>query len=217
MTKLLVVPLAVALCASTAFAESRAAHLLGDAPKLLLGVSPRLLDAAQGAMDGGDCAGECECKRIGFGELFAKTSAVGMASSTAGVLIGAGLGSLSSNLIFAALPVLLANLFLPPVLTVLAAMLMGNWDAPGRFGFWLPVLGAFAVNAVAYVLASLVLVVPWTNPVALLLYTLVDGLLMSGATVGVMALTEKKPTSVVKSFVPGITDTTFVPLVKVDL
>ena len=49
MTKLLVVPLAFALCASSALAESRSAHLLGDAPKLLLGASPRLLDAALGA------------------------------------------------------------------------------------------------------------------------------------------------------------------------
>lgn len=213
MTKLLVVPLAFALCASSALAESRSAHLLGDAPKLLLGASPRLLDAALGASDH-----ECHCEpRMGYGELFAKTSAVGLAASTAGVLIGAGLGALSNNLIAAAIPVLLANLFLPPVLTVLAAMLLGNWDSPGRFGFWLPVLGAFVVNAAAYVLASLVFGVAWTNPVALLLYTLVDGLLMSGATVGIMALAEKKTTGSVTSFVPGVGDTTFVPLVKVGL
>lgn len=214
MTKLLVVPLAVALCASTALAEGRSARLLGDAPKALLDTSLRLLDTAMDATEH-----HCDCGKpeMGYGELFAKTSAVGLASSATGVLIGAGLGALSNNLIAAAVPVLLANLFLPPVLTVLAAVLMGNWDSPGRFGFWLPVLGAFVVNAAAYVLASLVLVVPWTNPVALLLYTLVDGLLMSGATVGVMALTEKKPTTTVKSFVPGISDTTMVSLVKVDL
>ena len=213
MKKLSLLSLSLALCAGSALAESRSARLLGDAPKLLLGITPRLLDSALGATDVKDevAAG------IGFGEHLAKTSAAGMASSVTGVLIGAGLGSLSNNLIAAAIPVLLANLFLPPILTVLVAMLVGNWDSPGRFSFWLPFAGAFVVNAAAYVIASLMLVVPWTNPVALLLYSLVDGLLMGGATVGVMHLTEKKQTSTVTSFIPGISDTTLVPLVKVGL
>ena len=140
-----------------------------------------------------------------------------MASSVTGVLIGAGLGSLSNNLIAAAIPVLLANLFLPPILTVLVAMLIGNWESPGRFGFWLPLAGAFAVNAAAYVIASLFLVVPWTNPVALLLYSLVDGMLMGGATVSLMHLTSKKQPVLLTSFVPGVTDTMMVPLMKVNL
>lgn len=213
MMKRSILPLALALCAANTQAESRSAHLLLDAPRVLLAASPRLLDGALGATDLEHTA----AAGIGFGEHLAKTAAVGMASSVTGVLLGAGLGSLSNNLIGAAVPVLLANLFLPPVLTVLAAMLIGNWASAGRFGFWLPLAGAFVVNAAAYVIASLFLVVPWTNPIALLLYSLVDGLLMSGATVGVMHLTEKKQTSTVTSFVPGISDTTLVPLVKVNL
>ena len=48
----------------------------------------------------------------------------------------------------------------------------------------------------------------------------VQGLVMGGATTGLMALTEKKNethTSVIPSFVPGISDTTFVSFGKVDL
>jgi hypothetical protein len=196
MTK---VVLPLAMLAFSARAVPHGARLLDDAPRAFLASAPQLIEKP-GA--------------LGYGALFTKTTAVGMVASTAGVLIGAGLGSLSNNLIAAALPVLLANLFLPPVLTVLAAVLMGNWNDAGRFSFWLPVAGAFAVNAATYIIASLFFVVPWTNPVALLVYTLIDGLLMSGATVGVMALSEKKPPVTVTSFVPGVSDTTFLPLVK---
>ena len=208
------VPLVLALfAATTAQAESRSARLLSDAPKLIAGATPRLLDAALAAADVKDVVNA----PIEFGEHFAKTAAVGMASSVTGVLIGAGLGVLSNNLIAAAIPVLLANLFLPPIVTVLIAMLIGNWDSPGRFSFWLPLAGAFAANAAAYVLASLLFVVPWTNPAALLIYSLIDGLLMSGASVGLMHATQKKQPVIVTSFVPGISDTVMVPLMKVSL
>lgn len=210
MTKLL--SLGLVLLAATASAEAR---LLNDAPTALLAASPRLLERSLlGAAEVGTAAPA----GIGYVEHLAKASAVGMASSAAGVVLGAGLGALSNNLVMAALPVLLANLFLPPIVTVLVAQLLGNWHTPGRFGFWLPLAGAFAVNAVAYVLASLVLVVPWTNPVALLLYTLVDGVLMGGTTVGLMHLTQQKQkVSVLPSFAPGVTDTTVVSLWRVNL
>lgn len=209
MTKMLF--LGALLVATTAAAEAR---LLDDAPKALLAVSPRLVERS--------LLGAAEVKaagpRMGYGEHFVKASAVGMASSAAGVVLGAGLGALSNNLIAAAIPVLLANLFLPPIVTVLVAQLLGNWHSPGRFGFWLPLAGAFVVNAAAYVIASLLLVVPWTNPVALLLYTLVDGVLMGGTTVGLMHLTQQKDkVTTLPSFAPGVTDTTMVSLWRVNL
>jgi hypothetical protein len=212
MKLLRLLPLVLAF-AATAQAENRSARLLSDAPQLLLGATPRLLDGALAATD----VKEEVAQTMGFGEHFAKTTAVGMASSVTGVLIGAGLGMLSNNIIGAAVPVLLANLFLPPVVTVLVAMLLGNMGSPGRFGFWLPLAGAFVVNAAAYVIASLFLVVPWTNPAALLVYSLIDGLLMSGASVGLMHATQKKQPTTVTSFVPGISDTTLVSMVKVNL
>ncbi len=208
-------PLALVLCATSVFAENRSASLLSDAPRALLGATPRLLDAALGAEE--VKSEPAAVAGIGFGEHFGKTAAIGMASSVTGVLLGAGFGVLSNNLVLALLPVALANLFLPPVVTVLMAMLIGNWDSPGRFTFWGPVAGAFVVNAAVYVIASLLMTVPWTSPVAVLAYSLVDGLLMSGATVGIMHLTEKKKPETITSFVPGVSDTTFVSLTRVNL
>jgi hypothetical protein len=188
--------------------------LVGSSLALGQSRSATLLDVPRA--DGASRVGlSSPSESVAFGSLFLKTAGVGVLASTSGILIGAGLGMLSNSLVFAALPLLLANLFLPPVVTVLVAMLMANGVDSRRFGFWLPALGAFAVNAVAFLFASLVVAVPWTSPAALLAYVLVDGLLMGSATVGVMALTEKKPMVVVKSFVPTLSDTSFVSLMKV--
>lgn len=210
MTK--TISLGLVLLAATASAEAR---LLTDAPTALLAASPRLLERS---LLGAAEVGRQAPAGIGYVEHLVKASAVGVASSAAGVVLGAGLGALSNNLIMAAVPVLLANLFLPPIVTVLVAQLLGNWSTPGRFGFWLPLGGAFVVNALAYLVASLALVVPWTNPVALLLYTLVDGILMGGTTVGLMHLTQQKQAvTVLPSFAPGVTDTALVSLWRVNL
>jgi len=194
---------------------SPSARLLDDAPKVITGATPRLIDQSLAAADAQQAPAK---EAIGLGELFAKTYAVSVASSAAGIVLGAGLGALSNNLIGAAIPgLLIANLILPPLLTVLAATLMGNWDQADRFGFWLPLGAAFLVNAAAIIITGLFLpiAVGITNPLSLVVFSLIDGLLMSGATVGVMALTEKKKVSTVSSFVPGVTDTTFVTLSEV--
>jgi hypothetical protein len=181
----------------------------GDAPKAesaAPATSSSLQDAAPKTSD------------VGLGELFVKVSAVGVAASATGVVLGAGLGSLSNNLIGAAIPgLLVANLIFPPLVTVLAAVLMGNWNEAGRFGFWLPLAGAFVVNAAAVLITSLVfnIAVGITNPLSLLVYAVIDGVAMSGATVGLMALTETKKVTTVKSFAPGVTDSTFVVLNEV--
>lgn len=155
---------------------------------------------------------------LGLGELFVKTSAVGVAASATGIVLGAGLGALSNNLIGAAIPgLLIANLIFPPLITVLAAALMGNWNQADRFGFWLPLGAAFLVNAAAVVITGLFfnIAVGITNPLSMLVFCTIDGLLMSGASVGVMALTEKKKVTTVRSFAPGVTDSTFVVLNEV--
>lgn len=213
MTKiLLLAPLALTLIASSGQARPRAARLLSDAPTQQLAV-PQALQA--------ESANLVPIHRapapIGLGVHLLTTWGAGTVGSVAGVLVGAGLGSLSNSLIGAMIPVLLSNLFLPPLIAVLGAVLVGNWDAPGRFGFWLPLAGAFAVNAAVAIITSLMVVMPWTNPVALLLYGLVDGALMSGATVGVMRVAQAEPAPTLKSFVPGVSDTTVVPVAKVSL
>lgn len=209
--------------AQSAGGPARAAHLLDPSQTssmvARLDVSP-LADLVPAATDASNEASTSEAIVAGptFGVHFAKTLGVGVASSATGVLLGTLFGTLSNNLIWAAIPVLLSNLFVGPVVTALVAMLLGNDGAPGRYGFWGPAGVAFVLHAALYVILSLLpqFAVPWSNPVALLLYSLVDGLLMTGGSVGLMHLTEKKAeTTSIQSFVPGVSDTQFVALTKV--
>lgn len=111
----------------------------------------------------------------------------GVFASTASVLLATGLGSLSNNLLGAALPALLSHLLVGPLLTTLAALVVGNHGSE-RYGFWGPALAAFLVHAATFAVASLALVVAWSNPVSLLAYTAADALLMTAASVSVMRL-----------------------------
>lgn len=202
--------LAAALVALALPGRAGAADLLGHESKLIPAVTPveappevRLTPEAHPG--------------IGFGEHLAKTTAAGVFASTAGVLLAVPLGSLAIELVPAALPVLLSHLFVPPALTVLAAWLVGQVDAPGRYGYWGAFGVAFLVHAATFAVSALFFAVPWSNPVALLLYSLVDGLLMSGSSVGFMHLfpNRKQAAPTVASFVPGVGDTTFVPCTTV--
>lgn len=156
---------------------------------------------------------------IGFGEHFGKTLGVGVFASTAGVLLAVPLGMLS-NALAGQIPALLVQLLVGPALTVLGAWLVGNADDSGRYGYWGAFGVTFLVHLATFAVTSLALsiAVPWSNPVALLLYTLVDGLLMSGTSVGFMHLfpNKPKPTATVQSFVPGVTDTVVVPMSTVN-
>jgi hypothetical protein len=157
---------------------------------------------------------------IGFGEHLGKTVGLGVFSSTAGVLLAVPLGMLS-NALLGQLPALLVSLLVGPALTTLGAWLIGNHDDAGRFGYW----GAFGVTALVHLAVLLVtslalpVAVAWTNPVSLLLYSLVDGLLMSGASVGFMHLVPRRRAApaTLQSFAPGVSDTAFVPLSSVEL
>lgn len=155
---------------------------------------------------------------LGFVPLLATGTAIGAASSASGALLGAGLGSLSNHLAGALLVGGFANLLLPPLLTALSLVLLGNLHAPGRFSLWQPLLSAFASNAAVYLVVSLALpiAVGWANPVSLLVYALLDGVVMSAATTGVMALTERKPPLVIRSTVPGADPAVFASLSKVE-
>jgi len=197
----------LALMAVMLAAPALAGPLLGDAPVRFQGASLGLGASEVTPQKAG----------IGFGEHFGKTSAIGVASVTAGSLIGAGFASLGITL---AGPVIgmLFNVFLAPIVTTLMAQFIGNYASPGRFGFWLPLLGAFVVNLGAFLLTSFVIGVAWSNPAGMLVYSLITGLLMSFTSVGIMHLTETKVAApTITSFVPGVTDTQFIPLAKVAL
>jgi hypothetical protein len=198
-----------------AFAE-RSARLLTDDAPLIATLTPSATSLAFGAAEQVAAA---LTPSPSFGVHFAKTFAVGVGASAVGVVTGNLLGGLSNNLYAALLPAALSNLFIGPVLTVLAALLIGNDGAPGRYGFWGPFAVAFGLNLVQYLVVSLFfgVAVAWSNPVAMLLYTVVDGLLMSGGSVGLMHLLEKRPAvTVLPSFVPGVSDTQFVSMTKVE-
>jgi hypothetical protein len=205
------------LVALPALAQGRAARLLdaGDAPALAQaeGGGSAVHLVPQGDVAAADAAGP------GYGEHFIKTLAVSVFATGGGAVVGALLGPLSNNLIVAAISAVLPNLIIGPLLTALAAVLVGNGGAyEGRYGFW----GAFGIsaglNAVVLIVTSFVLnAVPWANPAALLLYSLVDGLLMTGGSVSLMHLTGPKPVSaVLPSFVPGVSDTQVVSVGKVE-
>lgn len=209
MTKTLT--LVAALMATHAVAMPR---LLDDAPRQLASAT---LMAAEPTLTP-NVATPAAIEGIGFGEHFGKTSAVGVVSVMGSTLIAAGIGSLGISLFAGPLIGLLVNAFLPPIITTLMAQLIGNWDTPGRFGFWLPALGAFAVNIGAYLIASFAIGIAWTNPAGLLAYSLITGVLMTGASVGLMHATQTKVAApTITSFVPGVTDTALIPLAKVAL
>jgi hypothetical protein len=195
------------LAASTSFANG----VSSDAPYR----SARLIDEPSSAS-----SVEPVNHTLTFATHFARTLLPAIFGSTAGVIGAVALGSLSNSLLGAAIPVLLVHLLIPPILTVFSALLLGNHINPGRFNFWLPMLGTFLLHAAVFVVGSLVFSIPWTNPLALLAFTVVDGMLMSVTSVGLMHLFQNAATqkmSVIKSFVPGVSDTTFISMWRTQL
>ena len=153
---------------------------------------------------------------VGFGEHFGVTLLPAVFASTTGVALAVALEGLSNSLVGVAVPALLSHLLVGPVLTTLVALLVGN-DHGDRFGFWGGAGAAFLLKAATFAVASLI-GVAWSNPVHLLLYTLVDGLLMTAGSVGVMHLLPKKvATAELPSFVPGVSGTRLVSLSTVEL
>jgi hypothetical protein len=162
----------LALTALPAAAQARSAHLLEGADSPLLAAPLTDLRHAES---------------LGWGEHFAKTFAISVVATSGGLALGSGLGSLSNQLGVAAAGTLLSNLIVGPVLTVVTALVVGD----GRLrnpGFWGPLAVAMLVNAALFALTSLVPVfaVSWANPAANLVYSLVDGLLMTSASVGLL-------------------------------
>jgi hypothetical protein len=208
----------LAMIALPALAQGRAARLLdtSDAPLLALAPTGSALHLLPGAVEV-----TATHQGPGYGEHFVKTYAASLIGSTAGTVLAGALGPAAITLIGTAIPFLLAQVLVGPIITVLAAMLVGNeGHFSGRYGFWLAWGAATVLHLATYLVASLALATPvgWTNPVAMLVYTLVDGLLMTGGAVGTMHLAAPKPVAaVLPSFVPGVSETQVIALGKVDL
>ncbi|MEW6431130.1 MAG: hypothetical protein AB1730_06440 [Myxococcota bacterium] len=197
-------------------ATASAARLLDEEVRLVPAAAHVSLTEATLAADG---VAASVTQPIAYGAHFAKTLGLGVFASTAGVLVAVPLGMLS-NALLGQLPALLVSLLAGPALTTLAAWLIGNHGDAGRFGYWGAFGVSFALHLATFLVTTLALpiAVAWSNPVALLVYSLIDGLLMTGGAVGFMhLLPNKKPVAAptVASFVPGVTGTAFVPMSSV--
>lgn len=110
---------------------------------------------------------------------------VGVAMSPLGLWLTSLLSRLTNNLVVSLLPLLVSGL-LAPTMTTLAAWLAGNHgrgDGDGRFGFWLPWLLTTGVHVVATVVGAF-LGLSLGLPGGLILFSLIDGALMGGTSVG---------------------------------
>lgn len=149
---------------------------------------------------------------------FAVAAGAGVVGAPLGLLLANALGNLSISLIPTAIFGLVPMGVIAPVLTALAGWLFGNaklTDADGRFGFWAGAGAAFVVHVVALVIAGFAGVSLAGVP-GLLLFSLLDGAAMGGASVAVMRLLRKAPEAVaaveLPSFAPGVSATSVVPL-----
>ncbi len=214
LQKLLFPALVVVLVPWAALARPPSARLLDDAPRVAA-LTPSLLRSGALGATAGEVASEISPN---FGQHFLITLVPAIFASTAGVALGTALGSLSNSLLWSVIPAALAQLFVGPVLTTLIALLVGNQKGE-RFGFWGPAAVTFLLHAAVFVVSSFFLVVPsLLEPVPLLLYTAVDGLVMTAGSVGFMHLFPKKTATVeLPSFVPGVSETRFLALSKVEL
>jgi hypothetical protein len=153
-----------------------------------------------------------------FGVHFAVAAGVGVVSAPLSLLLANALGNLSISLIPTAILGLVPMGLVAPVLTALAGWLFGNrtlTDADGRFSFWAGAGAAFVVHVVALVIAGFA-GVSLTGIPGLLLFSLLDGAAMGGASVGAMRFFRKTPQPVavleLPSFTPTVSATSVVPL-----
>lgn len=140
-------------------------------------------------------------------------AAAGVVTVPVGLYLAAGLGTFSIDFLLALVPAALAMGLVAPTLTTLAAWLFGNWREEGRFGFWLPWAASVVVNLAALVIAGFA-GMSIGVPLQIVLYSLVEGVVLGGTAVGTMHLLQKRPPVTVRSRVPGVSDTTLVPLAQ---
>ena len=156
-----------------------------------------------------------------FGLHFGVAAGAGLIGAPVGFLLANLLGNLSISLIPTAILGLVPMGLIAPAFTAIAAWLFGNWnltEADGKFSFWLGFAAAAIVHIAATVIAGFVGVSLAGIP-GLILFSVIDGVAMGGASVGTMRFFRKEPaattTSVMPSFVPNVSATTMVPLTTI--
>jgi hypothetical protein len=183
---------------------------------LTLGTHASLLSddvpLAGGGADAAPTAASALSKSTGttaaWGWQFAAGTAVGILAVPGSLYLAEAFGSLSNNLIGAAIPALLCMGLIPPLLITLATVLVGNWTAPGTYKFWPAFLANLVINGASLAIgAALGLTVGVFGKV--LLYTLVQAVLQSGVSTGLERLwPNEKPTVIANH--DAIAPTTFV-------
>lgn len=108
------------------------------------------------------------------------------------LMMGTWIGTLSSNLILAALPSLVIAAAVPPLAVTWAVWLAGNWGAPSTFRFQPAVWATVLVHVVALVAAGY-LGVSARDLSSLALFTLAEGVLLPSASTATMRLTRPRP------------------------
>jgi hypothetical protein len=121
----------------------------------------------------------------------------------AGLLLGSLLGTLSNNLVLAALPGLVLFAVLPPLAVTLAEWLVGNHWAPGTAAFQPALWVAVGVHLAAMVVA-IGLGVSSQSLTAVCLFTLAEALLLPGAVTLTMRLTGRTATAPPRASTPGL-------------
>lgn len=204
--------LAAAVMAMPAQAQAHQARLMADDAPLASGAKLLPLAKTEGPVAEGTPK---------YVPHLGVTFVAAFVSIPTGFAVSNLLGTLSNNLIWAALPGLVAMTFIAPTITTLVSWLYGNWHASDGFkpfGFWLPWLSSLGVHIVSMVIAGF-LGATIGVPATLFVMGAIEGLVMSGAVVGTMHLTERKREAgvAIQSFVPGVTETRMLSLAKVDL
>ncbi len=154
-------------------------------------------------------------RRADLGLHLGFAAGAGVLSVPLGLGLASWVGSLSNSLIWSALPTLLCMGLIAPTLTTLVAWLVGNHEAPGRYGFWGPWVASVVVNAAALVVAGFAQM-SFGLPLQVFAFSVLEGALLGVTSVTTMRLTERSSAAVavLPSFSPGISATTFVPLAR---
>lgn len=151
-------------------------------------------------------------KAPSFGLHFGVAAGAGVLAVPLGFGLASLLGNLSNSLIPTAILGLLPMGLVAPLITAFSAWLFGNWnlrEADGRFSFW----WGFAAAAIVHIAATVVggfMGVSLAGVPGLLLFSAVDGVLMSAAAVGAQRLFRPAPT--IPSTIPAVSATSVLPL-----
>lgn len=211
---------AAALLAPAAFA-TEAALLPADAPLHLAAASTgaRLLSPQESV---GGSAAPVVRTIPGYIPHFGVAFAAAFVGISGGQYLATLFGNLSNSLIGGLIPGALVMGLVAPALVALCSWLYGNKDyldqsdKPFRFvGPWLITTG---VHIVSLVIAGFIGVTVGA-PATVFTMAVIEGLVLAGVNVGSSRLLENKAALqpvTLRSFAPGVTDTTLVPLARTE-